>query len=189
MPSLSASYLIPAIFLNPAFVLHAINTFVSHAFPSPSAVSVSPHPFMESIGPLPASKPYLDMHSDENLCWSYTVIMVFVQVLAFGRVQDNRVKRKSAKAAKVERERARKEKLQRMEVQRDMKNANGNGHAIELDAMYDILEEYPNESAPTLANGVVKATNGQSMDHGAKKENTPETDTTEMETSEEEMIL
>jgi hypothetical protein len=53
---------------------------------------------------------------------SHTAIMVFVQLVAFGRVQDNRVRRKSAKTAKIEREKARKENLAAMEE--DRRNAN-----------------------------------------------------------------
>jgi hypothetical protein len=113
MPTLSTTYLIPAILLNPAFVLHLVNTFVSHLVPpSPPVISHSPHPFMESLGPVPGSTPYWDMHADDGLCWRYTAIMVVVQVLAFGRVQDNRVQRRDRKAAKAEKERSRREEMQ-----------------------------------------------------------------------------
>lgn len=111
MPTFKTSYLVPAILLNPAFILHLFNTFTSYFVPPPYTVSVSPHPFMESLGPLPGTKLAIDVHANEQLCWSYTAVMVLVQCLAFGRVQNNRVRRKSAKAAKIERERLRKEKL------------------------------------------------------------------------------
>jgi hypothetical protein len=108
MPSLSTTYLLPAIFLNPCFLLHLINTVVSHYGPPPTA-SVSPHPFMESIGPVPGSVLYMDMHADDQLCWGYTFLMVLVQLFAFGRVQDNRSQRRER------RERVRKERKERME--------------------------------------------------------------------------
>lgn len=189
MPSLSSTYLIPAILLNPAFVLHLINTFVSHLLPSPPAsASVSPHAFMQKLGPV-GTQPYLDMHTDDQLCWSYTAIMVFVQILAFGRVQDNRVKKKSAKAARVERDRVRKEKLEKLETDRLTTNANGKA----VDGLCELLEEDPNGNA-LLRNGSVKAVNGKSREelYSDEKENTPENDASETdmtETSEEEMMI
>ncbi|KAG9243375.1 hypothetical protein BJ878DRAFT_120662 [Calycina marina] len=106
MPSLalSSSYLIPAILLNPAFILHIINTFVSHMTPPANPVSYSPFPFFESLGPVPGSKPFFDVHNNDQLCWGYTAVMVFVQALVFGKVQDNRIQRKAARVARTERE-------------------------------------------------------------------------------------
>jgi len=122
--ALTTTYLLPAILLNPAFILHLINTFVSHTVPpSPAVVSHSPHPFIESIGPAPGTTPYLDMHADDGLCWRYTAIVVVVQVLAFGRVSDNRVQRRVRKAAKAERERSRREKLDGIEEGVDGKSS------------------------------------------------------------------
>jgi hypothetical protein len=137
MPTLSTTYLIPAILLNPAFILHLINTFVSHLVPpSPAVTSHSPHPFMESIGPLPGSTPYWDMHADDALCWRYTAVMVVVQVLAFGRVQDNRVARRERRAAvKAERERMRKIEL---ECEEHKIMANGMG----IDGAQDEIGEW-----------------------------------------------
>jgi len=150
MPLLSSTYLIPAILLNPAFVLHCINTFVSHWVPHPPTTSGSPHPFMESIGPAPGSKPYMDIHADDALCWRYTAVMVFVQILAFGRVSDNRVRRKSAKAAKIEREKARKERLAQLEdeMKQRQKTKERTGG---LDGIFELLEEY--DSGYCIANG------------------------------------
>jgi hypothetical protein len=163
MPSLSSTYLLPAILLNPAFVLHLINTFISHWLPPPPTVSVSPHPFMENLGPLPGTKLFMDIHADEKLCWSYTAVMVFVQVLAFGHVQDNRVRRKSAKAAKIEREKARKEKLAAMEQERrerERGEQKSNGYVGGMDGMYDLLEEWDGRNMVNgngRANGVAKS--------------------------------
>ncbi|EKD18279.1 hypothetical protein MBM_03272 [Drepanopeziza brunnea f. sp. 'multigermtubi' MB_m1] len=110
MPTITSNYILPAIFLNPAVILHLINTFLSHIIPPPPSISHSPHPFFESLGPLRNAAVQLDMHADDQLCWSYTALMVLVQILAFGRVNDNRVRRNVAKAAILERERIRKEK-------------------------------------------------------------------------------
>lgn len=183
--SLSSSYLIPAILLNPAFILHLINTFVSHMVPPPHIVSNSPHPVFETLGPLPGSKPYLDMHADDQLCWGYTAVMVFVQVLVFGRVQDNRVQRKRAKAAKIEREKIRKEKLQLLETERKLleKATKGNGHdcATCMDGVWELLEE---DQAHNL-----KSNGRKNSIRGVKTPSLPETesDASLTETSEEEL--
>ncbi|RDW80420.1 hypothetical protein BP5796_05118 [Coleophoma crateriformis] len=133
MPSFHTSYLVPAILLNPAFILHLFNTFISHISPPPYTTSVSPHPFMESLGPLPGTKIALDVHANEQLCWSYTAIMVLIQCLAFGRVQGNRVQRRSARAARAEREKLRKEKPSEEEVSGPALKIKMNGHATGLD--------------------------------------------------------
>jgi hypothetical protein len=93
-PSLSTTYILPAVLLNPPVLLHLINTFISHFLQSTPSVSVSPHPRLESLGPVPGSKPYFDMHANDQLCWHYTAFIVVVQLLAMGSVQDNRRKRK-----------------------------------------------------------------------------------------------
>ncbi|KAM0138969.1 hypothetical protein ACHAO1_003301 [Botrytis cinerea] len=110
MTFLSTTYLIPGILLNPAFVLHLINTFISHLVPPPSRMSASPHPIFESLGPLPGSQWALDMHEDDALCWRYTAVMVVIQMWIFGRVSGNRISMKDAKAVRIERERARRER-------------------------------------------------------------------------------
>ncbi|KAF5872149.1 uncharacterized protein Bfra_005503 [Botrytis fragariae] len=110
MTFLSTTYLIPGILLNPAFVLHLINTFFSHFLPPPQTMSTSPHPIFESLGPLPGSQWALDMHKDDALCWRYTAIMVVIQMWIFGRVSGNRISMKDAKAGRTERERARRER-------------------------------------------------------------------------------
>ncbi|KAM0316553.1 hypothetical protein ACHAO8_003087 [Botrytis cinerea] len=110
MTFLSTTYLIPGILLNPAFVLHLINTFISHLVPPPSTMSASPHPIFESLGPLPGSQWALDMHEDDALCWRYTAVMVVIQMWIFGRVSGNRISMKDTKAVRIERERARRER-------------------------------------------------------------------------------
>jgi len=116
--------------------------------------------------------------------------MVFVQILAFGRVQDNRVKRKSAKAARIERDRIRKEKLEKLEAARSSKlKMQENGYANALD-MDELLEELPNGITQPLTNGTANGravpVNGQSRDI---KDGTPETEGSITETSEEEMMI
>ncbi|KAM3086209.1 hypothetical protein ACMFMF_000163 [Clarireedia jacksonii] len=106
---ITSTYLLPAIFLNPAFVLHLINTFISHLLPPPPTISVSPHPIFETLGPLPGTDLAFDMHEDDTLCWSYTFVMVIVQLLAFGRVSNNRVRRSHARASRVGKDKMRKE--------------------------------------------------------------------------------
>ncbi|RDL31950.1 uncharacterized protein BP5553_09352 [Venustampulla echinocandica] len=179
MRSISCNYLVPAILLNPAFILHLINALMSRfVLPGPHPPSHSPNPFMEMLGPAPGSTPYLDMHSDDQLCcYGYTAIMVMVQIFAFGRVQDNRVRKRGAKAATSEREARRKEKL-------------------------DILQEDGVE-ASTKTNGVIRrsdgATNGNGKcdiartstlsNGGVEASDDLETEESMTETSEEEMML
>ena len=102
--SFTSSYLVPAVFLNPIVILHAINTYASHYIPSAmrSVATSSLFPSFEILGPPGNQAPYLDMHKDDALCWKYTALMVVVQVLAYSKVCDNREIRKLAKKAKRE---------------------------------------------------------------------------------------
>jgi hypothetical protein len=77
-------------------------------------MSVSPHPIFESLGPLPGTELAFDMHEDEALCWRYTFVMVVVQLLAFGRVSNNRVRRSHARASRGGKDKLRKEKTSEM---------------------------------------------------------------------------
>lgn len=137
---------------------------------------------MESIGPIRNAPPYLDMHADDQLCWGYTVVMVLVQVFAFGRVNDNRVRRKSAKAAKLERERMRKEKLEKPVEDRKPAALKPNGH---VNGTWDGTCDVPAEQK--LSNGVA---NGGTTKHESSDERKKDSDSDETltETSEEEMI-
>lgn len=89
MHLIQRSYLLPAIFLNPVLFLHNVNTILSRILP-PIVVPVArqPPPFSE-FGPS-ANHPHLDIHSSELFCWSYTVIMVFVQLVVYGRISQLR---------------------------------------------------------------------------------------------------
>lgn len=102
--SFTSSYLVPAVFLNPIVILHAINTYASHYIPSAMRAfpSKSLYKGFEMLGPPGNQAPYLDMHQDNVLCLKYTALMVVVQVLAYAKVCDNRELRKLAKKAKRE---------------------------------------------------------------------------------------
>lgn len=102
--SFTSSYLVPAVFLNPIVILHAINTYASHYIPSAMRTlpSDSLYKGFEMLGPPGNAQPYLDMHKDNALCWKCTALMVVVQVLAYAKVCDNRELRKLAKKAKRE---------------------------------------------------------------------------------------
>ncbi|KAL8941641.1 MAG: hypothetical protein Q9211_001736 [Gyalolechia sp. 1 TL-2023] len=86
-PALSAHYpyLLPAIFLNPVLFLHGLNTILSRIIP-PVIVAgpIQPPPY-STLGPS-ANHPHLDVHASENLCWSYTLVMLCAQLMAFVRV-------------------------------------------------------------------------------------------------------
>jgi hypothetical protein len=185
MPNLSTSYLLPAVLLNPAFILHLVNTYVSHMWPPPLTISHSPHPFMESLGPLPGSKPFLDMHADDKLCWRYTIVMVIVQLLSFIRVSDNRGRRRSAReAAKLERERLRKEKSEQIEQMKMRVVSQVSGIGSYLDGACDFPEEpYMNGTAHGEENGIVKI--GKPDERRIESSS----DGSLTETSEEEMMI
>jgi len=91
----TSSYFLPAIFLNPVVILHSMNTYFSYRFPPISTLSTSHHPTMEKYGPLPGSMPFFDVHGSENLCWTYTLIMVFAQLFAYTNISSRRLRKKS----------------------------------------------------------------------------------------------
>ena len=83
--SLYANYLLPAIFLNPILFLHSLNTILSRILPPIQVMgSFQPPPYSD-LGPS-ACHPHLDVHYSDNLCWSYTIVMVIAQLFAFDRV-------------------------------------------------------------------------------------------------------
>jgi hypothetical protein len=140
---------------------------------------------MESLGPLPGSEPYLDMHADDKLCWRYTIVMVIVQLFSFIRVSDNRVRRRSAReAAKLERERIRKEKSEQIEQMKLHAVSQVSGIGSYLDGSCDFPEKpYNIGTAHTDENGIVEI--------GKPDERMTESSSDESltETSEEEMII
>lgn len=106
--------------------------------------------------------------------------MVLVQVFAFGRVSDNRVRRKSAKAARVEREKLRREKLEKLQLEKMRTGSELNGKPQPLDGCQDPPQECGN------GNGLKRA----SENGNAKVILEGEESMTDMtETSEEEWFL
>ena len=102
MSSLTATYVLPALLLNPVFILHTVNTIVSripHTLPA-SAIATAPLP---PLGPH-ATLPYFDMHANDSLCWSYTAVMVGAQLLAFGRVSGVREAGRRKRADQLQRQ-------------------------------------------------------------------------------------
>ena len=180
MPFLSSTYLIPALIFNPALILHLTNTFVSHFIPPPPTISQSPHPVFEKLGPVPGSTLYMDIHADDQLCWKYTALMVVVQLVAFGKVSNNRGQRKAKKAARLEKERLKKEKSEKIDNERLQIVSKTEGHAIGLVGACD----FPEDGAVKLANGTGHG-NGIHPNSGKKIETEIEESMTE--TSEEEM--
>lgn len=88
----TSSYLLPGIVLNPVLVLHGFNTFASHYIPSAISTveSYSRYKWMEDCGPPGNQIPYFYVHNQNSLCWSYTAVMVVLQVLAYIKIVDNR---------------------------------------------------------------------------------------------------
>ena len=120
--------------------------------------------------------------------------MVVVQVLAFGRVQDNRVARRERRAAiKAERERMRKVEAERVGEERkvvakgmgvdgaqdSIEECEGNGHANgKMNGGFAGL----NEAAKLSIMGPEKATQREGVDEAESEESLTET-------SEEEMMI
>lgn len=92
--SISRNYVLPALILNPILFLHSLNTILSRILP-PVVVQgalVQPLPY-SSKGPS-AEHPHMDVHASDRLCWSYTIFMVGMQLVAFGRVSMSRTQRR-----------------------------------------------------------------------------------------------
>lgn len=165
---------------------------MSHFIPATTlAVSTSKHQWLENLGPPVSAGPYFDVHNNEQLCWGYTMIMVLVQILAYGRVSDERDRKRSARAAvKAARERkiALEEDMTREEERISLESLAPvmNGHAAEhaltgLTPNKNVMKELVNgQSLPTRSNG--KAVNGK-LETYHIEESTPEP------SSEEETIV
>ncbi|TVY56826.1 hypothetical protein LSUE1_G009515, partial [Lachnellula suecica] len=164
----------PALFLNPTFVLHLINTFMSHLVPPPLTQSNSLHPVFEGFGPVPGSAPYIDVHANNRLCWKFTGVIVVVQFLAFTWVSENREQRKARRAARLEKERAKKSKGVKFEDEKTSILTDG-GY---MDGACDFLDD----GIRTAANG-----NGFGASH-SKKFDTEGEETSMAETSEDDLF-
>lgn len=103
-PSVSTSYIVPAILLNPVLFLMSINTILSRILP-PIWVdaAVQPPPYT-MLGPSP-EHPHLDIHESDCLCWGYTILIVCAQLVAFGRVSGRREEGKVRARAKARKQR------------------------------------------------------------------------------------
>ncbi|MCJ1431479.1 hypothetical protein MMC27_000832 [Xylographa pallens] len=134
-PALTTTYLIPAILLNPVLFLHSLNTILSRILPPiVAAVPIQPSPY-STLGPS-ANYPHIDMHASDNLCWSYTAVMVCAQLVAFGSVSQAREDGRERKE-KNKREREERRKAHNISNLGEGKEANGgqrleNGHALNI---------------------------------------------------------
>lgn len=108
-------------------------------------------------------------------------------MLAFGRVSDNRVAKKSAKAAKIEKERLRQEKREEARLQSLTNNVNG--HTTEpLKALNGDVAKV-NGKPNGAAKGTHKTSESINYFDDAKLETESESGSSLTETSEEEMIV
>ena len=87
--SITSSYLLPAIFLNPVLFLHSLNTILSRILPPIHVLGAAQQPPFSTLGPS-AFSPHIDVHSSDRFCWSYTIVMVCAQLVAFGRISQCR---------------------------------------------------------------------------------------------------
>lgn len=120
--------------------------------------------------------------------------MVVVQVLAFGKVQDNRVERRERKAAKAERERSRKEQIEcagEFIGRKSGKTMNGG-----LDGVVDSIDESGDCYSRSIAYDGKAKLNGAAATRVGLFEKAAQTEGLEMEseaslteTSEEEMMI
>lgn len=95
-PSLTSTYLVPAIFLNPVLFLHSVNTILSRMLPPVAAAGTVQPPPYSPLGPS-ANYPHLDVHASDNFCWSYTIVMVLAQLFAFSNISSHREARQERK--------------------------------------------------------------------------------------------
>jgi hypothetical protein len=115
--------------------------------------------------------------------------MVIVQVLAFGRVSDNRVARKKAKTAKMEREKARRENSDRGNTEELETMSKRDKLSTEQEKAGDTPVTYANGKSNQLlnGNGTIKMTSGAPMSEHVAESEESTADTSE--TSEEEMMI
>jgi hypothetical protein len=186
MASISSTYLIPAVLLNPVVIVHGFNTFCSHFISTTLASTTSNHQWLQNLGPASAPGPYFDVHKNDQLCWGYTLLMVVVQILAYGKVNDTRVRKKSARAAaKAERERKAAQKDQKL-VSELCASRKMNGHISESDKLKDVTLSSHTKDA---MNGHSSASHDKCTASGGKVDLQNIEDSTTEPSSEEEMIV
>ena len=117
--------------------------------------------------------------------------MVIVQVFAFGKISDNRAAKKIAKAAKIDKERARKEKLEKAQAERQEVMAKLGELLVEENGAGDIPQKYANDKVNGHVNGNAKGPSGLSkgVDGAEDVPESGESATETSETSEEEMMI
>ena len=87
--TLSTNYVIPAVLLNPILFLHSLNALLSRILPPITIdAAIQPAPYYP-LGPS-SEHPHIDLHKNDNLCWSYTIVIVFAQMVAIGRINRKR---------------------------------------------------------------------------------------------------
>jgi hypothetical protein len=186
MASISSTYLIPAVLLNPVVILHGFNTFCSHFISITLPSTTSNHQWLQNLGPASAPGPYFDVHNNDQLCWGYTLLMVVVQILAYGKVNDTRVRKKSARAAaKAERERKAAQKDQKL-VSGLCTSGKMDGHISESDKLQDATLSPHTKNA---MNGYSAAPHDECTAPGSKVDLQNIEDSTTEPSSEEEMIV
>ena len=127
-PAISKSYIVPAVFLNPVLFLLSLNTILSRVLPPVTIDAAEQPPPYSTFGPS-AQHPHLNIHTSEKLCWSYTFLIVCVQLAAFGKV--NECREESKAKARMKREHI----LSRIGTRKDNGNMaclNGSCHAIRV---------------------------------------------------------
>lgn len=80
LPTASTLYhlILPTIFLNPVLFLHGLNTVLTKLLPTMNGHEGN------------SAQPHLDIHASESLCWGYTALIVWAQMVAFLRFDRQR---------------------------------------------------------------------------------------------------
>jgi hypothetical protein len=132
----------------------------------------------------------MDMHANSPLCWTYTVVMVFVQIFVFQLVQGNRVRGREKKAkertAHALSQAQKKKGAEKVERERLMGGGDGAG-----DERTVWLNGNCNEDArrPQNGNGTANAVEIPVKRAGVVVGEIEDTEGSITETSEEEMII
>ena len=100
-PAISKSYIVPAVFLNPVLFLLSLNITLSRVLPPVNVDAAEQSSPQFTFGPS-AQHPHLNIHTSETLCWSYTFLIVCVQLAAFGKVSECREESKAKARTKRE---------------------------------------------------------------------------------------
>jgi hypothetical protein len=185
MTSLSSTYLIAAVLLNPVVILHGFNTFCSHFISCTLPDSASNHQWLENFGPAASLGPCFDVHNNGQLCLGYTALMVLVQILAYGKVNDTRVRKRSARAA-AKAERERKAALKNQKSASQACTTTINGHVSESDNPQNTTFSQYTKNA---MNGISPTVHDECEGQRSKEDKQHIEDSTTEPSSEEETIV